>query len=68
MKHDDTVYSAQFSPNGQRVVTASSDETARVWGVLTITSKDRAEDANLLVVWLKLLLVSLHRLLDELKF
>jgi dipeptidyl aminopeptidase/acylaminoacyl peptidase len=31
MKHDDRVSSAQFSPDGQRVVTASLDKTARLW-------------------------------------
>ena len=31
MKHDNGVGSAQFSPDGQRVVTASADKTARVW-------------------------------------
>jgi dipeptidyl aminopeptidase/acylaminoacyl peptidase len=31
MKHEEGVYSAQFSPDGQRVVTASEDETARLW-------------------------------------
>ena len=30
MKHK-KVYSAQFSPDGQRVVTASVDKTARLW-------------------------------------
>ena len=25
------VFSAQFSPDGQRVVTASADKTARLW-------------------------------------
>jgi WD40 repeat protein len=35
MKHDGVVYSAQFSPNGQRVVTASHDKTARVWDAAT---------------------------------
>jgi tetratricopeptide (TPR) repeat protein len=31
MRHHTVVNSAQFSPDGQRVVTASSDRTARVW-------------------------------------
>ena len=31
MKHEEEVYSAQFSPDGQRVVTASADNTARLW-------------------------------------
>ena len=31
MKHEDGVISAQFSPDGQRVVTASRDKTARLW-------------------------------------
>jgi energy-coupling factor transporter ATP-binding protein EcfA2 len=35
MKHDDVVYSAQFSADGQRVVTASADKTARVWDAAT---------------------------------
>ncbi|MEH2036760.1 WD40 repeat domain-containing protein, partial [Nostoc sp.] len=29
--HTDTVNSASFSPDGERIVTASSDNTARVW-------------------------------------
>jgi dipeptidyl aminopeptidase/acylaminoacyl peptidase len=48
MKHDNQVYSAQFSPDGQRVVTASWDQTARVWDIPTITTKDSADDVNLL--------------------
>jgi hypothetical protein len=31
MRHHARVHSAQFSPNGQRVVTASEDDTARLW-------------------------------------
>src|SRR4029077_13044043 len=35
MKHDGAVLSAQFSADGQRVVTASLDGTARVWDAAT---------------------------------
>jgi hypothetical protein len=35
MKHAEQVHSAQFSPDGQRVVTASEDNTARVWDAAT---------------------------------
>ena len=35
MKHDDAIRSAQFSPDGQRVVTASKHKTARVWDAAT---------------------------------
>jgi len=35
MKHEDVVNSAQFSPDGQRVVTASEDHTARLWDTAT---------------------------------
>jgi WD40 repeat protein len=35
MRHDGVVYAAQFSPDGQRIVTASEDSTARVWDAET---------------------------------
>jgi WD40 repeat protein len=35
MTHGDTVDSAHFSPDGKRVVTASSDHTARIWDAYT---------------------------------
>jgi WD40 repeat protein len=31
IKHENFVISAQFSPDGQRVVTASLDQNARLW-------------------------------------
>jgi len=31
--HTSTIYSAVFSPDGQRILTASSDNTARLWDV-----------------------------------
>ncbi|MBC8726785.1 hypothetical protein F6X37_36610, partial [Paraburkholderia sp. 31.1] len=33
--HQGPVFSAAFSPDGQRVVTASADGTARVWDAAT---------------------------------
>ncbi len=33
--HEDRSTSAQFSPDGERVVTASDDSTARVWDAAT---------------------------------
>jgi WD40 repeat protein len=33
--HSDSVRTAAFSPDGQRVVTASADYTARVWNAAT---------------------------------
>jgi len=35
LKHDDQDYTVQFSPDGKRIVTASSDHTARVWDAET---------------------------------
>src|ERR1044071_78776 len=34
-KHGDIIFCAEFSPDGQRVVTGSQDKTARVWDVNT---------------------------------
>jgi WD40 repeat protein len=44
MEHYGAVNSAQFSPDGQRVVTASRDNTARLWDVPSMSGKDTAED------------------------
>jgi WD40 repeat protein len=33
--HSDSVESAAFSPDGQRVVTASDDKTARIFRIVT---------------------------------
>jgi WD40 repeat protein len=35
LKHDGKVVSAQFSPDGKRIVTASEDKTARIWDAQT---------------------------------
>jgi hypothetical protein len=39
MRHPERVLSAAFSPDNKRVVTASSDGTARLWGVFADTQK-----------------------------
>jgi hypothetical protein len=35
LPHESTVNTAQFSPDGQRIITASEDNTARVWDAKT---------------------------------
>ena len=35
--HDGAVMSAAFSPDGRRIVTASGDQTARIWDAATAT-------------------------------
>ena len=48
--HTGEVYSAQFSPDGQRIVTASLDNTARVWeaqtGKLLATLQGHTEEVT----------------------
>jgi WD40 repeat protein len=45
--HDDYVNSAAFSPDGSRIVTASLDNTARIWDVRleTMPPKGLLEEA-----------------------
>jgi hypothetical protein len=47
MKHEEGVTSAQFSPDGQRVVTASGD-TTRLWDTVIATDESTREDILLL--------------------
>ncbi len=52
ISHEDIVWSAAFSPDGTRIVTASEDKTARLWNVTTgvqigepLRHKDRVQSA-----------------------
>jgi WD40 repeat protein len=42
IRHDGWVNSAVFSPDGARVVTASRDQTARVWDAATGNANSEA--------------------------
>ena len=42
LRHTGYVWSASFSPDGQRIVSASADKTARVWDVGTGESCKRS--------------------------
>ncbi len=45
--HDNAVYAAAFSRDGQRLVTASGDNTARVWTAFPWRSTDYPGDSNI---------------------
>ncbi len=47
LRREGSVDSAQFSPDGTRVVTASKDQTARVWDVFTVSPTDAEIVASL---------------------
>ena len=65
MKHESGVLSAKFSPDGQRVVTASKDGTARLWDAISVTDKDSNEDISLFAELLKSPLARLGKLLNK---
>jgi hypothetical protein len=45
--HDNAVYAAAFSPDGQRLVTASGDNTARIWTAFPWRSTDYPGDSKI---------------------
>ena len=45
MTHEGAVRSAQFSPDGTRVVTASEDNTARLWDAASWQAPGRGDEA-----------------------
>ncbi|MBI2929483.1 MAG: hypothetical protein HYY24_27785 [Verrucomicrobia bacterium] len=44
--HDNAIYAAAFSPDGRRLVTASGDNTARIWTAFPWRSTDYPGDSN----------------------
>ena len=44
--HDNAVYAAAFSPDGQRLITASGDNTARIWTAFPWRSTDYPDDSS----------------------
>ena len=61
-EHHGEVHSAQFSPDGQRIVTASMDHTARLWDIPTVSAKDTLKTCFSSLIWPKLWLASLSQL------
>ncbi len=45
--HDNAIYAAAFSPDGQRLVTASGDNTARIWTAFPWRSTEYPGDSNM---------------------
>jgi hypothetical protein len=48
MKHGKGVNTAQFSPTDERLLTASDDNTARLWDIPTVKMEDSEDDLRLL--------------------
>ncbi|MCY2991069.1 MAG: WD40 repeat domain-containing protein [Planctomycetota bacterium] len=52
LRHEGSVLSAGFSPDGARVVTASEDQTARVWDVPVAVERDEiAQISSNVIAW-----------------
>jgi WD40 repeat protein len=46
MEHENAVLSAQFSPDGQRVVTVSRDKTTRLWDAAAANRRQAHEHGD----------------------